>query len=72
MEAVKCFSTQFFSGSTKSKKVAETFISTKAFMDYIEARSKFYGFRIGTAYGEAYFAEENIKINSDTLFKITG
>ena len=72
MEAVKCFSTQFFSGSTRSKKVAETFISTKAFMDYIEARSKFYGFRIGTAYGEAYFAEENIKINSDTLFKITG
>ena len=72
MEAVGCYSTQFFSGGDSSKKEKETYISSKGFMDYIEARSKFYGFQIGTAYGEAYFTEEKLKINSETLFNITG
>lgn len=71
MKAIKCFSTQFHTGSIKSSKSPETFISSKAFMDYIEARSEFYGFQIGTAYGEAFFTEEKIKLNSDTLFNIT-
>lgn len=75
MDAVKCFSTQFHTGTANHKKSGsspETFISSKAFMVYIEARSKFYGFQIGAVYGEAFFTEEKIKINSDTLFNITG
>lgn len=71
MKAIKCFSTQFHTGSIKSSKSPETFISSKAFMDYIEARSKFYGFQVGAAYGEAFYTEEKIKFDSNTLFNIT-
>jgi bacillithiol biosynthesis deacetylase BshB1 len=72
MEAVKCFSTQFHTETKKDSNSPETFISSKAFMEYIEARSKFYGFQIGAKYGEAFYTEEKIKVNCDTLFNITG
>ncbi|HWA06260.1 MAG TPA: bacillithiol biosynthesis deacetylase BshB1, partial [Ignavibacteria bacterium] len=70
MEAVKCYSTQFYSANKSGKKEKETFISSRSFMEYIEARAKFYGFQIGAKYGEAYYTEEKVKLNSDTLFKI--
>lgn len=69
IEAVKCYSSQFYSGN-KNIKGKETFISSKKFFEFIEARAKFYGFMIGAEYGEAYFAEEKIKINPETLFSI--
>lgn len=68
MEAVQCYSTQFYSG--KESKGPETFISSKNFLEFIEARCKFYGFQAGVKYGEAFFTEEKIKLNSDSLFKI--
>lgn len=70
MNAVRCYSSQFYSGSKSSKKEKETFISSKNFMEYIEARAKFYGFQIGAKYGEAYYTEEKIRLNSGTLFNI--
>lgn len=70
MEAVQCYSSQFYSAGEGSKKEKETFISSRSFMEYIEARAKFYGFQIGAKYGEAFYTEEKIKINSGTLFKI--
>lgn len=69
IEAVKCYSSQFYTGKNNAGG-KETFISSTKFMDYIEARAKFYGFMIGAEYGEAFFAEEKIKINTDTLFRI--
>lgn len=72
IEAVQCYSSQFYSGNKGNKKEKETFISSRSFMEYIEARAKFYGFQVGAKYGEAFYTEEKIKLNSDTLFKITG
>ncbi|MEO8514341.1 MAG: bacillithiol biosynthesis deacetylase BshB1 [Ignavibacteria bacterium] len=70
IKAVKCYSSQFFSGENKKSKDSETFISSKSFMEYIEARSRFYGFTAGVKYGEAFYTEEKIKLNPHTLFKI--
>lgn len=70
MDAVRCYSSQFYSGSKSGKKEKETFISSKNFMEYIEARAKFYGFQIGAKYGEAFYTEEKIQLNSGTLFNI--
>lgn len=70
MDAIRCYSSQFYSGSKSGKKEKETFISSKNFMEYIEARAKFYGFQIGAKYGEAFYTEEKIKLNSGTLFNI--
>lgn len=70
LEAVKCYSSQFFTGSRIDKKDKETFISSKGFMEYVEARSRFYGFQAGVKYAEAFYTEEKMKLNPDTLFKI--
>lgn len=70
MDAVRSYSTQFYTGSKRGKKEKETYISSKEFMEFIEARAKFYGFMIGAKYGEAFYSEEKFKINSDTLFKL--
>ena len=70
INAVKCYSSQFFSDNGVSSKEKETFISSKGFMDFIEARSKFYGFLAGVKYGEAFYTEEKIKLNPDNIFKI--
>jgi hypothetical protein len=39
-------------------------------MEFIEARSRFYGFTAGVKYGEAFCTEEKIKLTPYTLFKI--
>ncbi len=70
INAVKCYSSQFFTDSTNSKKEKETYISSKGFMDYIEARSKFYGFLAGVKYGEAFYTEEKIRLSPGSLFEI--
>ena len=70
MDAVKCYSTQFYTGENSGSKQPETFISSKGFLEYIEARCRFYGFQAGVKFGEAFFTEEKIKLNSTTLFKI--
>jgi bacillithiol biosynthesis deacetylase BshB1 len=67
MKAVACYSSQFHNPkSTES----ETFISDKKFIDFVEARAKFWGFKIGTEYGEPFFTEETIKLNANTLFDL--
>ncbi len=78
MKAVKCYSTQFYSGTGEksgrkeksSVKEPETFISSKNFMEYIEARSRFYGFQIGVKYAEAFFSEEKLKLTPGLIFDI--
>ncbi|MBE2217256.1 MAG: bacillithiol biosynthesis deacetylase BshB1 [Ignavibacteria bacterium] len=77
MKAVQCYSTQFYSSEGKSsgagksaRKEPDTFISSKNFMEYIEARSRFYGFQIGVKYAEAFFSEEKLKLTPGLIFDI--
>ena len=70
IKAVQCYSSQFYTDGKSKQKEQETFISSKAFMEYIEARAKFYGFSIGVKYAEAFFTEEKINLTPYTLFNI--
>lgn len=71
MNAVKCYSTQFHTGDSKHKRnEPETFISSRSYMEYIEARMRFYGFQIGVKYGEAFYAEEKLKLTPEFIFDI--
>jgi LmbE family N-acetylglucosaminyl deacetylase len=70
IKAVKCYSSQFYTEKQNSKHKGETFISSKSFMEFIEARSRFYGFTAGVKYGEAFCTEEKIKLTPYTIFKI--
>ncbi|KAB2909281.1 MAG: bacillithiol biosynthesis deacetylase BshB1 [Ignavibacteriales bacterium] len=58
MEAMKAFSSQFYDPKSKEP---ETFISQKGFMEFIEARARVYGFRIGKTYGEGFLTEEAVE-----------
>lgn len=64
MRAVKCYGSQFYNDKFKGP---ETFISDKKYMEYIEARAVFYGFRIGVKYGEPFFTDEKLKIDPLSL-----
>ena len=58
MKSVLAFKSQFHNSSIKKK---DTFISKPEFIDYVEARAKFYGFQIRKLYGEAFYCEEAIE-----------
>lgn len=65
MDATRAFGSQFYNPKTSGP---ETFISKPGFIEYLEARSKHYGFEIGKKYGEPFFCEEQIELNIDNLF----
>jgi bacillithiol biosynthesis deacetylase BshB1 len=58
MKSCKAFSSQFHNPLLKKE---DTFISKPEFLDYVEARAKFYGFQIRRKYGEPFFCEEDIE-----------
>ena len=58
MKAVQAFKSQFHNPSLKKE---DTFISRPEFLEYVEARAKFYGFQIGKRYGEPFYCEEAIE-----------
>ena len=64
MKAVMAFKSQFY---TSEKKEPSTFISSKNFISYVEARAEYYGFCIGKKYGEPFFCEESIEYNFTEL-----
>ena len=66
MDAVKAYSTQFYDPNSSEP---ESFISHPKFLDYIEARARFYGFEIRKNYGEPFFCEENIELDFSGYFK---
>ncbi len=66
LKAIKAYQSQFYSG--KKSDEPETFISSKAFWDFIETRARFYGNLAGVRYGEPFFTTSVIKI--DNIFKI--
>jgi len=58
MKSVDAFKSQFHNPAFKKD---DTFISKPEFLDYVEARAKFYGFQIRKKYGEPFYCEENIE-----------
>lgn len=65
MESIKSYSSQFFNPDSKEPP---TFISDRKFIEYLEARARFYGFQVGTEYGEPFFTEEKINLDIENLF----
>ena len=66
MEAVRAYASQFYNPDSDEP---ETLISSKGFIDYLEARSKFYGFQIRKNYGEPFYCEERIELDLNSLAK---
>ena len=60
MKSVWAYSTQFHNPESNEP---ETFISSPEFIDYIDARAKYYGFQIGKKFGEPFYCEEKIELN---------
>jgi len=58
MKSVHAFKSQFHNPVLKKE---DTFISKPEFIDYVEARAKFYGFQIRKKYGEPFCCDENIE-----------
>lgn len=66
MKSCKAFNSQFHNPSLKKE---DTFISKPEFLDYVEARARFYGFQIRKKYGEPFYCEENIEYDFLNLLK---
>lgn len=64
MESVNAYQSQFHNPEIKKE---DTFISKPGFLDYVEARAKFYGFQIRKKYGEAFYCEEDIEYDFNDL-----
>ena len=67
MKAINAYATQFHNPESTEP---ETFISTPEFIDYVEARSKFYGFQIGKKFGEPFYSEEEIELSISEMLKM--
>jgi N-acetylglucosamine malate deacetylase 1 len=65
IEAVTAYGSQFF--STIEKDVV-THISTKSFKDILHTRARYFGLKINSCAGEAYFINSKIMINDPLLF----
>ena len=64
MKSVDAFKSQFHNPVFKKE---DTFISKPEFIDYVEARAKFFGFQIRKKYGEPFYCEENIEYDFSDL-----
>ncbi|MCW9096329.1 MAG: bacillithiol biosynthesis deacetylase BshB1 [Ignavibacteriaceae bacterium] len=64
MKSVLEFKSQFYNPTLKKE---DTFISRPEFLEYVEARAKFYGFQIGKKYGEPFYCEEAIEYDYSNL-----
>ena len=51
--ALQAFASQFYNPASGDDE-PETFISNKGFFDWVEARARVYGYRIGATYGEPF------------------
>ena len=67
MKSVWAYSTQFHNPESNEP---ETFISSPEFIDYVDARAKFYGFQIGKKFGEPFYCEEKIEQNLNGMFNL--
>jgi bacillithiol biosynthesis deacetylase BshB1 len=72
MEALRAFRSQLYSpGYEAGPDEPETFISTPAFFQWIEARARAWGYRIGAEYGEP-FVYRHGPVGVDDLVAVLG
>ena len=64
IEAIKAYSTQFHVENPPADEVYETFISRPEFLDFIEARARYFGGKIGVRYAEAFASVEPLGLKS--------
>lgn len=62
LEAIRAYKTQFLASDTTDGP--QTYISSPHFMQFIEARAKEFGHRIGTNYGEGFTVERMVGVSS--------
>lgn len=58
MKSILSYDTQFHNPESIEP---ETFISSPNFLKFVEARAKYFGFKIGKDFGEAFYSEEEIE-----------
>ena len=61
MDAVKCYSSQFYDPKSKEP---ETPISKKNFLDFVDSRASDFGRLIGVDHGEGFISNRVLGINS--------
>lgn len=69
MKAILAYKSQFYNEDNNGDE-PETYISSKLFLKDLEARARFFGFKIGAEFGEPFHCIENLKVTEDTLFTI--
>ena len=67
VQSIMAYSSQFYNPISKEP---ETYISSNLFQKDIEAKARFYGFKIGVEFGEPFYTEEPLNISPLELFKI--
>ncbi|MBK8984146.1 MAG: bacillithiol biosynthesis deacetylase BshB1 [Ignavibacteria bacterium] len=67
LEVIKCYSTQFYNPQSNEP---ETFISSKLFVNEIETRARYFGFKIGAEFGEPFYSIEPLKVTPENIFEI--
>lgn len=68
MQALRAYASQFHSSTYEAgEDEPETFVSNPGFMEWIEARMKVAGYRIGAAYGEPFIYRHG-PMGTDDLF----
>lgn len=70
MKAIECYSTQFYKSKSTSADEPETYISTSLFWKDLEARARYFGFKIGAEFGEPFYCYETIKVSAKNLLEI--
>ncbi len=66
MKTVFAYETQFHNPNIEGP---ETFISQPKFLKFLEARARYFGFKIGKDYGEAFYCEEEIEYDLINLIR---
>lgn len=64
MKAIYAYDSQFHNPDSKEP---ETFISNPRFINFIMSRARYYGFKIGKDFGEAFYSEELIELSINDL-----
>jgi bacillithiol biosynthesis deacetylase BshB1 len=65
MKSILSFKSQFF---TEYDPATQTFLTQKNFIQYLEARARYWGFKIGKTFGEPYLCPKPIPITDMEFF----
>ena len=60
-KAIMAFSSQFYNPTSKEP---QTMLSQKSFLEFVEARARLFGGKIGVQYGEPFYSDEQIGVKN--------